>query len=80
MSETHYLTVEELSERIHYKPRYIREKLMKRVFREGEHYFHPFGGRRLLFIWPAIERDMQQPIMENDLPIIPLANGGICHG
>ena len=80
MEETNYLTVDQLSDKIHYTPRYIREKLLKEVLREGEHYFHPFGGRRILFNWQAIERDMMTPNIERNLPLIPLANGGICHG
>jgi hypothetical protein len=80
MEKRNYLTVEELSERIHYAPRYIREKLMKTVFQEGEHYFYPFGGRRILFVWENIERDMMTPRVSEDFPVIPLSRGGVCHG
>lgn len=81
MSQKNYLTVEQLSERIHYAPRYIRERLMKNVFREGEHYFYPFGGRRILFIWENIERDMVCVEHKSvDFTGIPLCRGGICHG
>jgi len=54
MSET-YLTTEQLSERIHYDTRTIRDRLKDSVLLEGTHYFRPFGGRKLLFIWEAIE-------------------------
>lgn len=50
-----YLTTDELSDRIKFDPRYIRERLKGRVFREGIHYIRPFGGRKLLFIWEASE-------------------------
>lgn len=80
MEHNNYLTVDQLAARIHYTPRYIREKLIKKVLREGEHYFHPFGGRRILFVWENIERDMLNMTQVDDLPIIPLATGGICHG
>jgi hypothetical protein len=28
------------------------------VLLEGIHYFRPFGGRKILYIWEAIEKDM----------------------
>jgi hypothetical protein len=54
-----YLTTDELSKRIHYTPATIRNQLKDNVLLEGTHYFRPFGGRKILFIWEAIERDMQ---------------------
>ncbi len=54
-----YLTTEQLAARIHYEPRTIRSKLKDTVLIEGRHYFRPFGGRKILYIWDAIERDMQ---------------------
>lgn len=55
---TEYLTTEELADRIHYDPRTIRSQLKDKVLIEGLHYIRPFGQRKLLFIWQAIERDM----------------------
>ena len=80
MDERSYLTVEQLSEKIHYAPRYIRERLLKTVFRERVHFFYPFGGRRILFIREAIERDMMVLKAPDELPTIPLSRGGVCHG
>jgi len=85
MSESvKYLTAEQLAKRIHYTPRYIREKMINNVLQEGEHFIRPFGGRRILFIWENIERDMltvstegKKPVSKN---IIPLSRGGICYG
>lgn len=78
MSAT-YLTTEQLSERIHYDPRTIRTRLKDSVLLEGVHYIRPFGGRKLLFVWEAIERDIglasAKPVMG-----IPMANGGLAHG
>jgi len=74
-----YLTTEELSERIKYDPRTIRERLKDSVLIEGVHYFRPFGGRKILYIWEAIEKDMFSHTREHDLAI-PMANGGVCHG
>ena len=77
MNET-YLTTEELSERIKYDPRTIREQLKDSVLLEGIHYVRPFGGRKLLFIWEAIQRDMMG-VSSNSLAI-PMARGGLAHG
>ena len=51
-----YLTTEELSMRIKYEPRYIRECMKDKVFKKGIHYIQPFGGRKILFIWNNIEK------------------------
>jgi hypothetical protein len=86
-----YLTTDQLSERIHYDSRTIRTRLKDAVLLEGVHYIRPFGGRKLLFIWEAIQRDIgkfsghkapagvakQPPEPEMS---IPMANGGLAHG
>jgi hypothetical protein len=76
MSQT-YLTTDELSGRIKYDCRTIRERLKDSVLIEGVHYFRPFGGRKILYIWEAIERDMR---VVGDSFGIPMANGEVCHG
>jgi hypothetical protein len=76
MSQT-YLTTEGLSERIHYDQRTIRERMKDSVLIEGIHYFRPFGGRKILYIWEHIERDMVATV---SLTGIPMANGGVCNG
>ena len=53
-----YLTTKELSERIHYNERTIRNQLKDSVLLEGVHYSRPFGGRKILFVWVRIEEDM----------------------
>ena len=78
MSQT-YLTTEQLSERIHYDPRTIRTRLKDSVLLEGVHYIRPFGGRKLLFIWEAIQRDIGLA-SANPAMGIPMANGGVAHG
>jgi hypothetical protein len=55
---TEFLTTEELSRRIKYDVRTIRERLKDSVLHEGVHYIRPFGGRKILFVWDAIERDV----------------------
>jgi hypothetical protein len=80
--ELTYLTTEELSGRIKYDVRTIRERLMDSVLLEGEHYFRPFGGRKILFIWDAIQRDMRTMAAQRSVVNagIPMANGGRLHG
>lgn len=55
-----YLTTEELSGRIKYDPRTIRNVLKDSVLIEGKHYIRPFGGRKILYLWETIERDMRK--------------------
>ncbi|HEX7369995.1 MAG TPA: hypothetical protein VF284_06915 [Rhodanobacteraceae bacterium] len=78
MSDT-YLTTEQLSERIHYDPRTIRDRLKDSVLLEGIHYIRPFGGRKLLFIWESIQRDMGE-FSGRCAAAIPMVNGGAAHG
>jgi hypothetical protein len=73
-----FLTTEELSERIKYDTRTIRERLKDSVLLEGRHYIRPFGGRKLLFVWERIEEDMG--LASAGAMAIPMANGGVCHG
>jgi hypothetical protein len=72
-----YLTTEELAQLIKYDPRTIRERLKDSVLLEGRHYIRPFGGRKLLYIWEAIEEDMTL-ISREPAEAIPMANGGVC--
>ncbi len=74
-----YLTTEELSARIKYDARTIRERLKDSVLLEGIHYIRPFGGRKILFVWEQIEQDMGTASVDTPLAI-PMANGGVCHG
>ena len=62
MTQT-YLTTEELSERIKYTPRTIRVTLKDNVPVEGVHYIRPFGGRKILYIWEQIEKDMRNTLL-----------------
>jgi hypothetical protein len=62
-----FLTTEELSCRIKYDPRTIRNQLKDSVLLEGVHYFRPFGGRKILFIWERIEQELMTCIREPDL-------------
>lgn len=53
-----YLTTKELSARIKYDDRTIREQLKDSVLFEGVHYVRPFGGRKILFLWERIEEEI----------------------
>lgn len=81
MLSSKYLTTEELSQRIKYDVRTIRERLKDSVLLEGVHYFRPFGGRKILYIWDVIERDMasasaKRPVGQSG---IPMAGGGVLY-
>ncbi len=53
-----YLTTDELSARIKYEPRTIRDCLKDSVLLEGIHYIRPFGGRKILYLWEKVEEEM----------------------
>lgn len=74
-----YLTTEELAQRIKYDVRTIRERLKDVVLLEGRHYFRPFGGRKILYVWESIESDMRSGL-SGTYAAIPMANGQVCHG
>ena len=76
-----FLTTDELSARIKYDVRTIRERLKDSVLLEGVHYFRPFGGRKILYIWESIQRDMmvESKIRPVGMGGIPMANGGMLH-
>lgn len=80
--ESELLTTDELSARIKYDVRTIRERLKDSVLLEGVHYFRPFGGRKILYRWDAIQRDMAKSsnVSPFGMSTIPMANGGMLHG
>jgi hypothetical protein len=80
VSGTTYLTTDELSVRIKYDARTIRERLKDSVLLEGVHYIRPFGGRKILFVWEAIARDIGATSAAEKTAAIPMANGGVLHG
>ena len=77
--QSELLTTDELSARIKYDVRTIRERLKDSVLHEGVHYIRPFGGRKILFVWDRIAEDMAKPSSASMLSI-PMANGGMLHG
>jgi len=74
-----YLTTGELAKKIKYDNRTIRERLKDSVLHEGVHYIRPFGGRKILYIWESIERDMQS-FSNTSMQAIPMARGAVAHG
>lgn len=81
MENSHtYLTTEELAERIKYDCRTIRQCLKDTVLLEGKHYIKPFGRRKILFLWEAVEKEMLLSAREHEQLSIPMANGAVCHG
>ena len=77
-SLSQYVTTIELADLIKYDARTIRERLKDSVLIEGVHYIRPFGGRKILYDWLAIQKDMKQ--FSRQAMAIPMANGGISHG
>lgn len=73
-----YLKVEELAERINFKPQTILRNKLDSVLIEHIHYVRPFGGKRVLFIWEHIERDMLSGHLGSSS--VPMARGGYAHG
>jgi hypothetical protein len=75
MDASTYLTTEELSQRIKYDPRTIRNQLKDAVLFEGIHYIRPFGGRKILYLWESIERDMRKSSMTAGLTKEEVSHG-----
>lgn len=73
------LTTDELSARIKYDVRTIRERLKDSVLIEGVHYIRPFGGRKILYVWDRIAQDIGKS-SQLSRAAIPMANGGVIHG
>lgn len=72
--EKEYLSLEELVERIPYRPQTIRNLMCRGVLLEGVHYFKP-TQRKVVFKWSAIRRWIEGESRQQDLTI-PLARGG----
>ncbi len=77
--QSELLTTEELSARIKYDVRTIRERMKDSVLLEGVHYIRPFGGRKILYVWDRIAQDMFSASSNSSLAI-PMANGGVIRG
>ena len=77
--KTTYMTTDEWAARIKYDARTIRDQLKDSVLLEGRHYIRPFGGRKILYLWEAIEKDMFNHSKVESM-MVPMANGGVCHG
>ncbi|HKI62291.1 MAG TPA: hypothetical protein VKA31_08365 [Mariprofundaceae bacterium] len=78
INHSELLTCDELSLRIKYDARYIREHLKDSVFIEGIHYIRPFGRRKILFLWEPIEQELIQST-RNQMAV-PMAAGGSVRG
>lgn len=75
------LTVEELAARTRYSESTILRGHVARSLIDGVHFVRPFGGKRKLYIWEAIEEEMYNPASSPRVTNnIPMANGGTCHG
>lgn len=79
MEQETYLTTEELASRLRYDAAYVRNCLRDAVLIEGIHYIRPFGRRKILYIWEAVQRDMVRASTTNHTSI-PMSKGRVCHG
>lgn len=79
-SNSELLTTDELSARIKYDARTIRERLKDSVLIEGVHYIRPFGGRKILYVWNRIAQDIGKASQMSSSTAVPMANGGFIHG
>ena len=73
------LTANELAKRIKFSSAYISHGLKDTVFLEGIHYIRPFGGRKVFYIWEAVEQEMFKVTVRPPM-VIPMAKGGTCRG
>ncbi|MEZ9368435.1 hypothetical protein AB4140_06355 [Shewanella sp. 10N.286.51.B2] len=73
------LNAKELSQRIKFSAPYINQTLKDNVFIEGTHYIKPFGGRKIMYIWEEVEKEMYRSTAVNH-HVIPMVKGGVCHG
>jgi uncharacterized protein YheU (UPF0270 family) len=73
LNDKEYLSIEELVERIPYRPQTIRNLMSQGVLREGTHYFKP-TQRKVVFKWSAIRRWIEGGGRDEDQGI-PLARG-----
>lgn len=79
MENQTFMTTEELAARLRYDPRYVRNNLKDSVLLEGVHYFRPFGRRKILYIWEAVEQDMMK-LQKGASFGIPMSRGRVCNG
>ncbi|SDE23650.1 hypothetical protein [Desulfuromonas thiophila] len=79
MEQETYLTTEELAVRLRYDAAYIRNCLRDAVLIEGIHYIRPFGRRKILYIWEAVQSEMVRK-SKSQAATIPLSRGRVCHG
>lgn len=75
---SNFVTTSELAELIKYDTRTIRERLKDSVLLEGVHYIRPFGGRKILYNWEVIQRDMCK--FSKQAMAIPMTTGGMANG
>lgn len=72
--EKEYLSLEELCQRIPYRPQTVRNLMSQGVLRQGVHYFKP-TSRRIVFKWEAVRAWIEGNDRKERL-MIPLARGG----
>ncbi len=74
-----YISLEELALRTTYSKTTLSRGHITQNMIEGIHFVRPLGGKKKLYVWDAIERDMFN-MNSSRVEGIPMANGGKCHG
>lgn len=72
-----YITVDELATRTTYAKDTITRGHISRLLVEGVHFVRPFGGKKKLYIWENIEKEMLAGFTAT--LAIPMARGGSAH-
>lgn len=78
MSKT-LISTRELSAKIQFSQGYINRVLRDTVFLEGLHYIRPFGGRKIFYVWEAVEAELFAHTVRPK-QLIPMASGRVCNG
>jgi len=72
-TDKEYLSLQELCQRIPYRPQTIRNLMSQGVLQQGVHYFKP-TQRRIVFKWDAVKRWIEGEDRKERV-VIPLARG-----
>lgn len=72
------LKPKELGEIFDLKPETILRTKLDTVLIENIHYIRPLGGKKILFIWEHIQRNMLNGTLGQTA--VPMSRGGYCHG
>lgn len=73
-TEETYLTTEELSNKIKYEKQTLYNLIHTKVFEPGKHFIKP-SRKKILWIWPEIEKWLNEKSSENHVVLDLKTNG-----